>query len=31
MCSEMVRADIEVFRRDQVLKEAGFKVGNQYE
>lgn len=31
MCSEMVRADIEAFRRDQVLKEAGFKVGNQYE
>jgi GDPmannose 4,6-dehydratase len=31
MCSEMVRADIEIFRRDQVLKDAGFLVRNQYE
>jgi GDPmannose 4,6-dehydratase len=31
MCSEMVRADIDVFRRDQVLKDAGFLVRNQYE
>lgn len=26
MCSEMVQADIELFRREQVLKEAGFAV-----
>lgn len=31
MCSEMVRADIEVFRKDQLLKEAGFEIRNQYE
>ncbi len=26
MCSEMVRSDIEVFKRDQLLKNAGFAV-----
>ncbi|MCB0633328.1 MAG: GDP-mannose 4,6-dehydratase [Saprospiraceae bacterium] len=31
MCSEMVAADIELFRRDQLLKEAGFEVKNEYE
>gem|GEM_PF-6357613 len=31
MCSEMVRADIQVFKRDQILKEAGFEVRNQFE
>ena len=31
MCSEMVRADIELFRRDQLLKREGFEVRNQYE
>ena len=31
MCSEMVRADIEVFKKDQILKVAGFKVRNQFE
>jgi GDPmannose 4,6-dehydratase len=31
MCSEMVRADIELFRRDQLLKQEGFAVRNQYE
>ncbi|MEO0731849.1 MAG: GDP-mannose 4,6-dehydratase [Bacteroidota bacterium] len=31
MCSEMVRADIELFRRDQLLKREGFAVRNQYE
>lgn len=31
MCAEMVRADIEVFRRDQLLKEAGFQVREQFE
>lgn len=31
MCSEMVAADIELFRRDQLLKEAGFEIKNEYE
>lgn len=31
LCSEMVQADIELFRRDQLLKEAGFEVKNEYE
>lgn len=31
MCSEMVRADLEVFRREQLLKNAGFSIRNQYE
>ena len=31
LCSEMVQADIELFRRDQLLKEAGFEVRNEFE
>ncbi|MBB4079015.1 GDPmannose 4,6-dehydratase [Lewinella aquimaris] len=31
MCSEMVRADVTLFRRDQLLKREGFEVRNQYE
>lgn len=31
MCSEMVSNDIELFRRDQLLREAGFEVKNEYE
>ncbi len=31
LCSEMVAADIELFKRDQILKEAGFEVKNEYE
>ena len=31
MTAEMVRADIELFRRDRILKEAGFKVKNEFE
>ncbi len=31
LCSEMVRSDIELFRKDQLLKEAGFAVKNEYE
>ena len=31
MCSEMVRADIALFRRDQLLKREGFEIRNQYE
>ena len=31
LCSEMVAADIELFKRDQILKEAGFEIKNEYE
>ncbi len=31
LCSEMVRADIELFRRDQHLKDAGFDINNEFE
>ncbi len=31
MCSEMVRSDIDLFRKDQLLKREGFDVRNQYE
>ncbi len=31
LCSEMVRADVELFKRDQVLKNAGFAIKNEYE
>ena len=31
MCSEMVRADIDLFRQDQLLQREGFAVRNQYE
>ncbi|WP_116126107.1 GDP-mannose 4,6-dehydratase [Lewinella sp. IMCC34183] len=31
MCSEMVRADIGLFERDQLLKREGFEVRNQFE
>ncbi|MEL6140656.1 MAG: GDP-mannose 4,6-dehydratase [Bacteroidota bacterium] len=31
MCSEMVRSDVEKFRKAQLLKEAGFVVQNEYE
>ncbi|NJC26663.1 GDP-mannose 4,6-dehydratase [Neolewinella antarctica] len=31
MCAEMVQADIELFRRDQVLKREGFAVKAQHE
>ena len=31
LCSEMVAADVELFRRDQVLKAAGFAVRNEFE
>ncbi len=29
LCSEMVAADIELFKRDQILKKAGFEVRNE--
>ncbi|NJN76965.1 MAG: GDP-mannose 4,6-dehydratase [Saprospiraceae bacterium] len=31
LCSEMVQADIELFKRDQLLKEAGFEIKNEFE
>ena len=31
MCSEMVQADTELFRRDQVLKKEGFSIRAQHE
>jgi len=31
LCREMVQADIELFRRDQLLKSAGFRVKNEFE
>lgn len=31
LCREMVAADIELFRRDQILKDAGYDVKNEYE
>ncbi len=31
LCSEMVAADLDLFKRDQVLKAAGFEVKNEFE
>ena len=31
MCAEMVASDIDIFRRSQMLKDAGFEVRNEYE
>jgi GDP-D-mannose dehydratase len=31
LCSEMVQADIVLFKRDQLLKDAGFDIKNEYE
>lgn len=31
MCSEMVRADIELFKQDQILRDAGFDIRNEFE
>ncbi len=31
LISEMVNADVELFRREKLLKEAGYTVKNQYE
>ena len=31
LCSEMVQADLDLFKRDQLLREAGFEVKNEYE
>lgn len=31
LVSEMVEADLELFRKDQLLKKAGFEINNEYE
>ncbi|MFK8009436.1 MAG: GDP-mannose 4,6-dehydratase [Saprospiraceae bacterium] len=31
LCSEMVQSDLELFKRDQVLRSAGFEVKNSFE
>lgn len=31
LCSEMVAADINLFKRDQLLKNAGFQIKNEFE
>lgn len=31
LCSEMVAKDIELFKRDQLLKNAGYEIKNQFE
>ena len=31
LCAEMVRADVELFKRDELLKKAGFDVKNEFE
>jgi len=31
LCSEMVRMDLDLFKRDQLLKSAGFKIKNEFE
>ena len=31
LCSEMVQADVELFLQNQLLKEAGFSIKNEYE
>jgi len=31
LCSEMVRSDIELFKKDEILKKAGFQIKNEFE
>jgi GDPmannose 4,6-dehydratase len=31
LCADMVKSDLELFKRDQVLKNAGFEVKNEFE
>ena len=31
LVKEMVQADLELFRKEKILQEAGFEVKNQYE
>ncbi len=31
LCAEMVRSDVELFKKDQILKDAGFQIKNEFE
>ena len=31
LCSEMVQADLELFKKDKLLKDAGFEIKNEFE
>lgn len=31
LCAEMVKADLELFKKDQILRDAGFEVRNEFE
>jgi len=31
LVSEMVQCDVELFRKEKILKESGFEIKNQYE
>lgn len=31
LCAEMVRADLELFKKDEILKKAGYSIKNEYE
>jgi GDPmannose 4,6-dehydratase len=31
LVSEMVQCDVDLFRREKLLKESGFEIKNQYE
>ncbi len=31
LCAEMVAADVELFKKEKLLKDAGFEVKNQFE
>ncbi|GLR18874.1 GDP-mannose 4,6-dehydratase [Portibacter lacus] len=31
LCAEMVQADLELFAKDQILKDAGFEIKNEFE
>ena len=31
LCKEMVQADVELFKREQVLKDAGYRIKNEFE
>lgn len=31
LCAEMVRSDLDLFKRDEILKKAGYSIKNEYE
>jgi GDPmannose 4,6-dehydratase len=31
LVSEMVQSDVDLFKREKLLKESGFEIKNQYE